>query len=80
MVVNSKPHPEIYLKTIDVIRYPPQKCLVIEDSLSGIASARKAGCAVIALTTTHTAEELHDAQLVIDDFMQLTQKDLEKLV
>jgi HAD superfamily hydrolase (TIGR01509 family) len=80
MIKHSKPHPEIYLKTIEAIGYPSQKCLVIEDSLSGIESARKAGCIVIGLTTTHTAEELKDAQLVIDDFKQLSLPDLVNLI
>jgi HAD superfamily hydrolase (TIGR01509 family) len=80
MVENSKPHPEIYLNTIDTIAYPPEKCLVIEDSLSGIEAALKAGCKVIGLTTTHTPEELHDAHLVIDDFEQLSLRDLENLI
>ena len=80
MIKNSKPHPEIYLKTVEAIGYPHQKCLVIEDSLSGIESARKAGCKIIALTTTHTPEELHGAHLVIDDFEQLSIPELKNLV
>jgi HAD superfamily hydrolase (TIGR01509 family) len=80
MVKNSKPHPEIYLKTIDAVGYPPSRCIVIEDSLSGIESASKAGCKVIGLTTTHSAEELHAAQWVIDDFTQLSLEELEKSI
>ena len=80
MVENSKPHPEIYLKTTHAIGYPPKQCLVIEDSLSGMESAINAGCKVIALTTTHPREELRAAQLVIDDFEQLSIADLENLI
>jgi len=80
MIENSKPHPEIYRKTIRAIGYPPQKCLVIEDSLSGIESALKAGCKVIGLTTTHSREELGAAQFVIDDFGQLSLATLENLI
>lgn len=80
MIKNSKPHPEIYLKTIHAIGYPPEKCLVIEDSLSGMESAIKAGCKVIGLTTTHPREELQAAQFVIDDFKQLSLADLENLI
>lgn len=79
MVENSKPHPEIYLKTADVIHYPAERCVVIEDSLSGVESALKAGCRVIGITTTHTREELEATDLVIDDFEQLTVDNLLKL-
>jgi len=80
MVKNSKPHPEIYLKTIHALGHSPAKCLVIEDSLSGMESAIKAGCKVIALTTTHTREELQAAHFVIDDFAQLSMTELEDLI
>lgn len=79
-VENSKPHPEIYLKTMEIIKYPPEKCIVIEDSLSGVQSARSAGCKVIGLTTTHTAQELANTDKVINDFDDLHLEDLQKLV
>lgn len=76
-VINSKPHPEIYLKTAAAIQYPPQKCVIIEDSLSGIAAGRQAGCKIIGITTTHTRDELRSVtDLVIDDFDQLMVVDL----
>jgi beta-phosphoglucomutase len=78
-VENSKPHPEIYLKTIAAIRYPPQRCIVIEDSISGITAGHQAGCKVIGITTTHTREELADTDLVIDNFERLTIDDLVSL-
>jgi len=79
MVENSKPHPEIYLKTIAAIHFPPERCIVIEDSLSGITAGRQAGCKVIGITTTHTREELDDTDLIIDHFNDLTIDDLIKL-
>jgi beta-phosphoglucomutase len=78
-VENSKPHPEIYLKTIAAIHFPPEKCIVIEDSLSGIAAGRQAGCKVIGITTTHNRAEMSDTDLVIDDFDYLTIEDIIKL-
>lgn len=78
-VINSKPHPEIYLKTAAAIQYPPQKCAIIEDSLSGIAAGRQAGCKIIGITTTHTRDELRDTDLVISDFRDLTLDDVNNL-
>jgi len=78
-VENGKPHPEIYLKAAAAIHFSPQNCIIIEDSLSGIAAGRQAGCKVIGITTTHTREELQNTDLVIDDFSDLILDDLIKL-
>ena len=79
-VLKGKPDPEIYLKTAGLIDYAPKKCIVIEDSISGIRSGKNAGMKVIAITTTHTREELSEADLIIDDFSELTIDKLNKLV
>jgi beta-phosphoglucomutase-like phosphatase (HAD superfamily) len=78
-VDNSKPDPEIYLKTTAAIKIPPQKCVVIEDSLSGIKAARKAGCKVIGITTTHSPKELVGTDVVVDHFHELSLTILEAL-
>jgi beta-phosphoglucomutase len=75
----GKPDPEIYLKTTALIGLPPGKCVVFEDSLSGVEAARKAGCKVIGVSTTHSKDEFIGANLIIDDFEGLTLADLEKL-
>lgn len=67
-VEKGKPDPEIYLKTARAIGYPPEHCIVIEDSLSGVKAGKGAGCKVVAITTTHTREELNEADFVIDHF------------
>jgi HAD superfamily hydrolase (TIGR01509 family) len=78
-VQNGKPHPEIYLKTCAALGFEPENCIVFEDSLSGVQSALSAGCKVIGVATTHTAAELANTALVINDFVGLSLKDLEKL-
>ena len=76
-VVNSshikkgKPDPEIYLKTASILKVNPAHCLVFEDAVVGLQSARDAGMKVIALTTTQTKEELKDADLIIQNFADL---------
>ena len=80
MVTLGKPNPEIYLKTAKAIGYPNNKCIVIEDSLSGITAARKSGSKVIGITTTHTPVELSETNLVIQDFNDLTIPALKALL
>lgn len=74
-VEQSKPHPEPYRLTARRLGVEPQHCLVIEDSLSGVRSARAAGCRVAALTTSMTEEQLREAgaDLVVDSFDELAE-------
>lgn len=39
-------------------------CLVIEDSLPGIRAAKSAGMKVLAVTNTHTVQDLHEAHAI----------------
>ncbi len=43
MVQNGKPDPEIYLKSIELLKIPKEQCIGIEDSINGILSVFKAG-------------------------------------
>lgn len=45
----SKPNPEIYLKTAQLLGAFPKECIAIEDSTVGITAAHRAGVKVIAL-------------------------------
>jgi len=65
---NGKPHPEIYLKAASLLDVSPKNCLVFEDAVVGINSAKAAGMKVIAVATTQTKEELSIADMIVDDF------------
>jgi beta-phosphoglucomutase-like phosphatase (HAD superfamily) len=46
----GKPAPDLYLSAARVLRLPPARCLVVEDSIAGIEAARCAGIGyVVAL-------------------------------
>ena len=45
----SKPAPEIYLRTAELLGVRPEECTAIEDSTVGITAAHRAGVRVIAL-------------------------------
>jgi len=72
MVSKPKPHPQIFLKAAEKLHMPPKKCVVFEDSLAGIKAANNAGMKVIGITTGHTAAELQPANMIINDYTELS--------
>jgi len=72
-VTQGKPEPEIFLKALEQInarrsdrdRISAADCLVIEDSKEGIKGARRAGMKCLAVTNSHPAELLSDADAVV---------------
>jgi len=63
-VAGGKPDPEGYLEAARRLGRPAAECLVLEDAPAGVAAALAAGMRVVALPTTHSAEELAAATLV----------------
>ena len=65
----SKPSPYCYLKAMRLFGAGPEDCVVFEDSLAGLQSARASGAFVTALTTNNPEEGVrYYADLVIRDF------------
>jgi beta-phosphoglucomutase len=50
-VINSKPDPEIFLKTASKLKTKPEKCVVFEDSIFGLKAAKSAKMSCVAVTT-----------------------------
>ena len=67
-ITNGKPDPEIYIKTALLLGVPPKNCLVFEDAVVGIKSAKAAGMKVIAVATTQPKEDLDSADMIINDY------------
>lgn len=55
-VENTKPHPEIYLKSAENLQVEPQHCLVFEDSPTGVTAAHAAGMQVIYVNPIRVAD------------------------
>lgn len=70
-ITKGKPDPEPYLLASEKLGIAPENCVVFEDSLNGIASAKAAGMRVVALSTTNSMLNLAaaDADVIIDDFI-----------
>jgi len=74
-VARGKPHPDVFLHAAAQMDTPPERCLVIEDSVPGVRAARAAGMQVVGFTGVahdkmRTARRLREAGAVriIDGF------------
>ena len=76
----SKPSPDCYLRAAARFGNEPEQCVVFEDSINGLQSARAAAMTVVGLLTTNTLERvkpLSDCQ--IEDFIDFDYKKLNQL-
>ncbi|MCW2616112.1 MAG: HAD-superfamily hydrolase, subfamily variant 3 [Frankiales bacterium] len=80
-VVHGKPHPEPYLTAALHLGVDPARCVVLEDSPSGIASGEAAGCAVVAVPDVAGVLVQEAARrLVTSSLLDVSTADLRGLV
>lgn len=65
-ITHSKPNPEGYLKAAKVLGISVDDCVVVEDSPSGVNAAVAADIDCIAITNTHSKEDLKSANRIVD--------------
>ncbi|MBN1465844.1 HAD family phosphatase [candidate division KSB1 bacterium] len=71
-VARKKPHPEPYLVAAARLGESPRDCLVIEDSISGVQSAKAAGCFCVALRQPYNRHiSFAAADLVVENLVDV---------
>ncbi|GAV71889.1 HAD_2 domain-containing protein [Cephalotus follicularis] len=67
---HAKPHPEPYLKALEVLKVSKEHTFIFEDSVSGIRAGVAAGMPVVGLTTGNPAHLLIEANptVIIKDY------------
>ncbi len=78
--MRGKPDPGVFLEAARQVGVPPQRCLVVEDAIAGVAAAKRAGMACLAVTNTNTREALAPADLIVDSLEEVGQRDWERLL
>jgi HAD superfamily hydrolase (TIGR01509 family) len=74
-VARGKPAPDVYLEAARRLRVDPSACAAVEDSRSGILSARAAGMRVVAIPNRHFPpgeKALTAADVVLGSLAELT--------
>ncbi|HZZ00960.1 MAG TPA: HAD-IA family hydrolase [Candidatus Baltobacteraceae bacterium] len=70
-VVHNKPAPDGYLYAAQRLSVIPERALVVEDSLQGVAAAREAGMDVVAILRGRVPSFARHATYVLDAITQL---------
>lgn len=70
----GKPDPSGYLLAADRLGVDPVDCVVVEDAPAGIVAGRAAGAFVVAVATTHGADELREADLIVPSLSALAMR------
>ena len=80
-VTLAKPYPEPYPKIAEKLHVKANQCLVIEDTIHGITSAKTAGAKCIAVTNTFTKKKLQEtsADHIVSSLRHLTLDHMKKL-
>lgn len=63
-VARGKPEPDVFIESARRAGYEPQHCIVVEDSVTGVTAAHRAGCFVLGFTGTNPHPEEHAAKLL----------------
>ena len=71
-----KPDPQGFYRARAALDLPASRCVVVEDSLPGLAAARAAGLRCAMLTTSHGEEALAAGDVVWRDFLGRSPRDL----
>ena len=71
-----KPDPQGFNRAREAVGLPAKRCVVVEDSLPGLAAARAAGLRCAMLTTSHAEDTLAAGDVVWRDFVGRSPRDL----
>jgi len=74
----KKPHPQVYLQTLQRLQQPAGQCLAFEDSANGLRAAIGAGLATVITPTQFTADhDFSGALKVLPNLQGVTVADLQ---
>lgn len=79
-VSRHKPHPEVYLRSAQNVGVDPTRCMVFEDSFSGVTAGRNAGMKVIGVLSSHPKEDLPPCAAYINDYSQISAAMVKKIL
>jgi sugar-phosphatase len=76
-VERGKPDPEPYRRGAELLGCRPDECIVVEDAPSGVGAGKAAGSRVLGVIGTHTLEQLHQADWVVQALEGVSAKNMD---
>ncbi|WP_091938083.1 HAD family hydrolase [Methanolobus profundi] len=69
--INGKPDPDPYNKAVEMLGVEKENCIVIENAILGVTSAKNAGIFTVGSPTYLDRKELEHADIVLQDHAEL---------
>ena len=79
-VKHHKPDPEVYFTSSANVKVPKERCVVFEDSYSGVTAAINAGMKVVGVLSSHEKGELPPCDRYISDYTEITAIDIIEIL
>ena len=70
----------MFLKAARLIGVPPKQCIVFEDAVASVESAKRAGMKCVAVATTNAAHALEAADVVVERLDALPMDTFQRLL
>ncbi len=79
--MQGKPHPEVYLRTAELLRIDPTRCLAVEDSFFGVIAAKSARMKVVAMpdSSEYNQPRFGAADLKIRSLREINNESFDQL-
>lgn len=71
-IKNKKPHPETFLKAANKLGLSPKECIVFEDAVNGVESAKAGGFTCVGVMTSFSDKQLEKANFHVKDLSEVT--------
>ena len=76
----GKPDPAVFLEAARRLGLTPERCVVVEDAIAGVAAAKRAGMRCLAVTNTNPPAALAAADWIVDSLADLPDDAFDRLV
>lgn len=76
----GKPHPEIFLNAAKALKLAVKDCIVFEDSIAGVQSAKAGGFVCVGIDRHNNPANYRDADLVVKDLDEVNFAVLDRLM
>ena len=79
-VTEGKPDPQVFRLAAQRLGVEPKNCIVVEDAITGVTAAKRAGMHCLAVTNTHHRTSLEEADLIVDTLEAVGLNNIERLL